>query len=483
MEKMIEDLLNRGYVYDTFREGEAFHPYESFEADVDFWYGRYCENVDAGVNDPDVGIVEYIAGKIDEDHPTESPEQFNSLMRWVREVLPKVEKNWSVNIREAQIGGAMQYANGEASGRALAGVLANKGIRDVTPGTNGRGQAEVDRTGVYVGIPMGPDKTAWANPTAAKNSLSDTAASRVDKFQKAYQAAPAKEKAAMQDWSPEKPDMSLNKNAQVVDNNTGTIMQTAPQPQAKSSILQKLGFKESLFEDILNVSKLNESCSNSEECDEGILDKSFFWLKTHGYWCIDFETENGYCFNLYSNDMDPSKWFGQLNKKNGGDGLNHSIYDIYSRSCYSELGSYDHPDNGTTPRETFERTPYKDEKIVSVQVNKSDIDLGKAVEYGVIISIKKKLCRLSNKAAADRLYRREIEKVLEPYGKKEGYSTKYPEVGDNWELVDKLITEAVANIKAEKKAAAAAKRAAREGIDDSKSRLFESLIKLNTQQQ
>lgn len=265
MEKMIEDLLNRGYVYDTFREGETFHPYESFEADVDFWYGKYCEDVYAGVNDPDVGIVEYIAGKIDEDHPTESPEQFNSLMRWVREVLPKVEKNWSVSIREAQIGGAMQYANGEASGRALAGDLANKGIRDVTPGTNGRGQAEVDRTGVYVGVPMGPDKTAWANPTAAKNALSPAAAVRVDKFQKAYAAAPAKEKAAMQDWSPEKPDMSMNKNAQVVDNNTGTVMQTVAQPQAKSSILQKLGFKESLFEDILNVSKLNESCSNSEE--------------------------------------------------------------------------------------------------------------------------------------------------------------------------------------------------------------------------
>ena len=270
MEKMIEDLLNRGYVYDTFREGETFHPYESFEADVDFWYGKYCEDVDTGVNDPDEGIAEYIAGKIDEDHPTESPEQFNSLIRWVREVLPKVEKNWSVNIREAQISGTMQYANGEASGRALAGDLANKGIRDITPGPNGRGQAEVDKTGVYVGVPMGPDKTAWANPVAAKNTMSPAAAARVDKFQKAYAAAPAKEKAAMQDWSPEKPDMSMNKNAQVVDNNTGTVMPTAAQPQAKSSILQKLGFKESLFEDILKVSKLNESCSNSEDCDEAV---------------------------------------------------------------------------------------------------------------------------------------------------------------------------------------------------------------------
>ena len=253
MEKMIEDLLNRGYVYDIFREGEAFCPYEGFEDDVDFWYGEYCEDVYEGVNDPDVGIAEYIAGKIDEEHPTESPEQFNSLIRRVREVIPKVEKNWSVSIREAQIGGAMSYGNGEASGRALAGVLANKGIRDVTHGTNGRGQAEVDRTGVYVGVPMGPDKTAWANPTAAKNALSPAAAVRVDKFQKAYQAAPAKEKAAMQDWSPEKPDMSMNKNAQVVDNNTGTVMQTAPHTQAKSSILQKLGLKESLFENLIKL--------------------------------------------------------------------------------------------------------------------------------------------------------------------------------------------------------------------------------------
>lgn len=149
--------------------------------------------------------------------------------------------------------------------------------------------------------------------------------------------------------------------------------------------------------------------------------------------------------------MDPSKWFGQLKKKNGGDGLNHSIYDIRSKNCYSDLGSYDRPDSGT-PRKTFERTPYGKEKIVSVKANKPSISLGKAVEYGVIISIKKKLCQLSYKAAADQLYRREINKVLEPYGK------EYPEVGDNWELVDKLIAEAVANIKAEKKAAAAAKK-------------------------
>ena len=58
MEKMIEDLLNRGYVYDIFREGEAFCPYEGFEDDVDVWYGEYCEDVYEGVNDPDEGIAE-----------------------------------------------------------------------------------------------------------------------------------------------------------------------------------------------------------------------------------------------------------------------------------------------------------------------------------------------------------------------------------------------------------------------------------------
>lgn len=167
--------------------------------------------------------------------------------------------------------------------------------------------------------------------------------------------------------------------------------------------------------------------------------------------------------------MDPSKWFGQLNKKNGGDGRNHTIYDIHSSKCYSELGSYDRPDSGT-PRRTFERTPYGKEKIVSVKANKPSITLDRAVEYGVVISVKKKLCQLSYKAAADQLYRREISKVLEPYGK------EYPEVDGNWELVDKLIAEAVANIKAEKKAAAAAKKAARECTEDNKSRLFESML-------
>lgn len=85
----------------TYGNGEVFHPYEGFEADVNFWYGEYCKDVDAGLNNPDVGIAEYIAEKIDEEHPTESPEQFKSLVRLVREIYPKSEKKWSVNIHEA----------------------------------------------------------------------------------------------------------------------------------------------------------------------------------------------------------------------------------------------------------------------------------------------------------------------------------------------------------------------------------------------
>ena len=41
--------------------------------------------------------------------------------------------------------------------------------------------------------------------------------------------------------------------------------------------------------------------------------------------------------------------------------------------------------------------------------------------------------------------------------------SKNPEVGDNWEYIDNIVAEVVKNIKAKKKAAAAAaKRAARE---------------------
>lgn len=135
-------------------------------------------------------------------------------------------------LQEAQIGGVQKYASGEMSGRALAGDLANKGIRDITQGTNGRGQAEVDKTGVYVGVPMGSDKTAWANPSAAKQMVPGISG-RVDLFQKVYNKASPKQRANMQDWTPDQPDMKTTTSGQVVDTNTNTVM------------------KESVFETIL----------------------------------------------------------------------------------------------------------------------------------------------------------------------------------------------------------------------------------------
>ena len=101
LEKSFKKVLNESEI----NRYEVFHPYEGFEADVGFWYGEYCRDVDAGLNNPDVGITEYIAEKIDEEHPTESPEQFKSLVRLVRETYPKAEKKWSANIRESRVGG------------------------------------------------------------------------------------------------------------------------------------------------------------------------------------------------------------------------------------------------------------------------------------------------------------------------------------------------------------------------------------------
>lgn len=84
----------------TYGNGEVFHPYEDFEDDVDFWYGEYCKDVDAGLS-PGGGIAEYIADRINKEHPTKSYDQFKSLVRLVREIYPKSEKKWSVNIHEA----------------------------------------------------------------------------------------------------------------------------------------------------------------------------------------------------------------------------------------------------------------------------------------------------------------------------------------------------------------------------------------------
>lgn len=82
----------------SFPGSKTFDYYEGFEADVEFWFEKYGEDVDAGVNDPDVGVVEYIANRIDEHYPTENPMQYDSLVREVRALLPKVDKNWNSNI-------------------------------------------------------------------------------------------------------------------------------------------------------------------------------------------------------------------------------------------------------------------------------------------------------------------------------------------------------------------------------------------------
>ena len=202
MEKMIEDLLNKGYTYDSFRENK--------------------------------------------------PYMFDDVLN-----------------EAAAIGGVMEFENGEASGRQLAGDAATKGVRDVTDGSDGRGQAEVDKTGVYIGVPAGKlgvgtlDQTAWANPLAARSAVPDAAGGRVAKFQKAFAAAPAAEKAQMADWSPEKPDMSIDKNGNVVDNNTHKVMSVnaAPKVAPKSNILSKaknffgLSENKEMFESILREAR------------------------------------------------------------------------------------------------------------------------------------------------------------------------------------------------------------------------------------
>ena len=69
------------------RESNNYDYYDGMEADAVFWADKYDEYIDAGMTDPDSGIVEFVAGKIDEDHPSDSPEQYDSLKRWVMSIL------------------------------------------------------------------------------------------------------------------------------------------------------------------------------------------------------------------------------------------------------------------------------------------------------------------------------------------------------------------------------------------------------------
>ena len=79
------------------QESNRYDYYDGMDHDVKFWHAQFCANVEARFeahlgNEPDIDEVEWIAGKIDEEHPTDSPEQFESLMRWVRELLREGNK-------------------------------------------------------------------------------------------------------------------------------------------------------------------------------------------------------------------------------------------------------------------------------------------------------------------------------------------------------------------------------------------------------
>ena len=108
MEKIIEGLLNRGYAYDSFRENSLFSHFEGLEDDVKFWESKYGEDIDNGLADPDEGVVEYIAGHIEDEHPTSSPEEFESLINWVAYIVN--------HKTEATIGGYNKLTNGQTTG-------------------------------------------------------------------------------------------------------------------------------------------------------------------------------------------------------------------------------------------------------------------------------------------------------------------------------------------------------------------------------
>ena len=69
----------------------SFNYYDGFEDDVKFFAEKYSDNDD---------IVEMVAGDIENEHPTESPEEFDSLMRAVHEELKRqgyFKQPWQVN--------------------------------------------------------------------------------------------------------------------------------------------------------------------------------------------------------------------------------------------------------------------------------------------------------------------------------------------------------------------------------------------------
>ena len=72
----------------------GFEYYNGFENDVSFWAERFEGN-------DETDLVEWVAGKIEDDgHPTESPEEFESLENWVHRELKNqgyFKTPWQVN--------------------------------------------------------------------------------------------------------------------------------------------------------------------------------------------------------------------------------------------------------------------------------------------------------------------------------------------------------------------------------------------------
>lgn len=91
MSRLEEDVFQDVEIKSSKQIKSSFNYYDGFENDVKFFAERYSDNDD---------IVEMVAGDIENEHPTESPEEFDSLMRAVQEELKQqgyFKQPWQVN--------------------------------------------------------------------------------------------------------------------------------------------------------------------------------------------------------------------------------------------------------------------------------------------------------------------------------------------------------------------------------------------------
>lgn len=207
--------------------------------------------------------------------------------------------------------------------------------------------------------------------------------------------------------------------------------------------------------------KLKEGREDYVEMSPEDFAKPLGQLKMEGVWNILVESQN-YHFDFYSNDMDPSLWFGNANRQ-PGDGYNHSFFPG-GTSHYATV-SWEKGPEGVSPKDLIEQY-YPNEKVTSILSNKKKIGLDEAVLHAVCNILKGGyLVKLSHKAQADRDLRHAVAAACQPWAKtRDTYYTDYPNVwdlDDGWSLVEDLAKACVESIKAEKKARAAAKRAAK----------------------